>query len=572
MEFLRLVFDPKNLGVHISGLFKALTGPGKRFELFAWLLCGIVLLTLLNQGFSLATSSSSETLNEYPEQATFEVLQTSNTDFSPGKNPSEIEDSEFHRLDGRYVNLAEREFTWLKINLINHSSETVAADNSILVIKRNGVHQAAELYFQTQQTQTSGSSDWHKQIIQGSAVFHQHLVAGLPKDLISSTLYLKLSGRYLRADIAILDQQAFFKQLQNNAFSDGLFYGILALFIVYNLMLYVRLKIPSYLAYSGLLSVLALWFLSGQGWLAYLLPKIGEAQNKTVLLGSLLALAIAEFAKHYLQIKSLSQRLHQTIIVSQALLTCLLLSKLLLGSYLQGQVYQIGYSLGLLVILLIIVACLSSALLGVKNRRVAAWYYLIASGLFLLMLILMGLSAAALLNMRFSWQLLQITAVIEIVIYSAGLVAIYHQQQQKGQAMQAELTKAQAQLVKQLEISNSLKDKVLNKVIDPKLFPELAKITRFLPNVLYVQASGNYCQVVYKNSQRKQKIELECSLQNLIDSFGDEYFCRIHKSYLINPGQSFSLQRRTSADYDVNLVNELLPVGRKYLSELKGRL
>ncbi|NQY65835.1 MAG: LytTR family transcriptional regulator, partial [Alteromonadaceae bacterium] len=76
----------------------------------------------------------------------------------------------------------------------------------------------------------------------------------------------------------------------------------------------------------------------------------------------------------------------------------------------------------------------------------------------------------------------------------------------------------------------------------------------------------------YKKHNLSRKIELECSLQNLAESFGDKHFLRVHKSYLINPQHKYSLKRRTSADYDLLLLGEVIPVGRKYLSQVKLRI
>jgi len=98
----------------------------------------------------------------------------------------------------------------------------------------------------------------------------------------------------------------------------------------------------------------------------------------------------------------------------------------------------------------------------------------------------------------------------------------------------------------------------------------LAKVTDFLNDIIYVQASGSDCFVVYSENSHSRKIELKCNLQSLLDSFGQEHLIRVHKSYLVNPQQSMLLQRRTSADYDVNILGELIPVGRKHLNQIKA--
>jgi len=334
-------------------------------------------------------------------------------------------------------------------------------------------------------------------------------------------------------------------------------------------MLYLRLKTPSYLAYSIMLLLLGSWFLSGQGWLEYLLPEATYLKNMTVIIGGLLIVSIGEFAKHYLHIKTLSRRIYQVLVVAQLLLLLLLAVRLSLQDLLPSSVKQFAYGFGLLICFVIFIACFIAAIIGVNKQKTAAGYYLTATIMFFVMATIMGLSAGNIIDFHFSWPLLQATSAVEIIIFSAGLVSIYYQQQQNEMAIEIALQQAQHKLVKQLEISNELKDKVLNNVVDHKLFPELAKVTAFLPEIIYVQALGNECLVVYKKNHRKSKVELACNLQNLLESFDDEYLIRVHKSYLVNPLQPMSLQRRTSADYDLQLDKETVPVGRKYLNEVK---
>jgi hypothetical protein len=386
----------------------------------------------------------------------------------------------------------------------------------------------------------------------------------------SDSFYLKLQGRYLRASVFVFTNDQIFEDIQYSTFFNGLFFGMLALFTLYHLMLYLRLKEPSYLAYSAMLFLLGVWFLSGQGWLEYLLPNMSYWHNKTVFIGVLLVVAIAEFAKHYLQIKVLSLRLHKGLNITQLLLLLLAITRLSIGRFLPEQLNQIGYGLGLFASFLIFVGCFSAAILAVKKQVTAAWYYLTATVMFFLVASLMGLSAGNIISFDFSWQLLQTTSAIEIIIFSAGLVSIYYQQQQNELLIEQQLKQTQLKLVKALEVSNSLKDKILNNVVDHKLFPELAKMTDILTDIIYVQALGNDCLVVYRKNNRRIKIELACNLQSLLDGFGNEYLMRVHKSYLVNPQQPLILQRRTSADYDVNILNELIPVGRKHLNQVKA--
>jgi hypothetical protein len=470
----------------------------------------------------------------------------------------------FKPVKGNYVNLGKQNHLWLELTVERSPDNSNQTENAILVVKKNRIHTPLEIHY------LSKNKTWQKQIVQGNAQFHHNIVTRLPSDLSYNSFYLKLQGQYLRASLFVFTNDQFFEDIQYSTFFNGLFFGMLGLFTLYHFMLYLRLKEPSYLAYSAMLFLLGIWFLSGQGWLEYLLPNMSYLHNRTVFIGVLLVVAIAEFAKHYLQIKALSLRLYSGLNITQLLLLFLAITRLSVGKYLPEQVNQISYGIGLFVSFIIFVGCFSAAILAVKKQMAAAWYYLTATVMFFIVAIIMGLSAGNIISFNFSWPLLQLTSAIEIVIFSAGLVSIYYQQQQHELFIEQQLKQTQLKLVKQLEVSNTLKDKILNNIVDHQLFPELAKVTNLLADIIYVQALGNDCLVIYIKNNRRVKIELACNLQNLLDGFGNEYFMRVHKSYLINPQQSMSLQRRTSADYDVKISNELIPVGRKHLNQVKA--
>jgi hypothetical protein len=471
---------------------------------------------------------------------------------------------QFKPIKGNYVNLGNRDNLWLKLIVKDTPTHFNQIDNLILVLKKNRIHTPIELHYLTK------SNTWQKQIVQESPQFHHNIVTRLPSDISSDLLYLKLQGRYLRTSLFVFKNDDFFEDIQYSTFFSGLFFGMLGLFILYHLMLYLRLKEPSYLAYSAMLLLLGFWFLSGQGWLEYLLPNMYYLHNKTVFTGALLVVAIAEFAKHYLQIKTFSLWLYKGLKVTQLLLLLLALTRLTVGEYLTEQFNQIGYGIGLFISFIIFVGCFSAAILAVKKQIMAAWYYLTATVMFFIVSTIMGLSAGNIISFNFSWPLLQITSAIEIIIFSAGLVSIYYQQQQNELIIEEQLKQTQFRLVNALEVSNSLKDKILNNVVDHQLFPILAKVTDLLPDIIYVQALGNECLVAYEKNNRTAEMALSCNLQSLLDSFGSDYFMRVHKSYLVNPQQPMVLQRRTSADYDVKILNELIPVGRKHLHQIKA--
>ena len=463
---------------------------------------------------------------------------------------------------GNYVNLAKNHELWLKIDLTDLTITSL--QGYVFEIERNAIIRPAEIYYQTK------LETWQQKPLLSKPQYLNRLLTSFDENTVPQVIYLRLTGKYLRATINLYSGDGFLHNLQSSALYNGLYYGMLLLFILFNLVLYSRLKVTAYLAYCALLSSIFLLFASGQGWLAFLYPNsvLLNTLPPTVF-GMLMALASAEFAKQYLQIKTLSRKLHGVLTTLQIVLFVLLVGKIVLNDYLPQTVYFIAYGVGLLSILSIFVSCILAAVMSLKQHKNEAWYYLCATFVFFASAILMALSAGDLINVKFSWAVLQIASVLEFLIFSFGLLAIYQRQLSAKESTEIKLKTTQAELVKQLEFTNSLKDNILTNVVDPKLFTELAKITKILPDIRYVQSSGNDCLVVYKKHNLRRKIELECSMQNLAESFGDKHFLRVHKSYLINPQHNYSLKRRTSADYDLLLLGEVIPVGRKYLSQVK---
>jgi DMSO reductase anchor subunit len=291
-----------------------------------------------------------------------------------------------------------------------------------------------------------------------------------------------LNGKYLRASIKLFREDGFLHQVQSSALYDGVYYGMLLLFILLNLLLYSRLKIKVYFAYSALLASIFLLFASGQGWLTFLLPNLLILETITTnSLAMLLALASAAFAKQYLNIETLSPKINRLLTALQRVVLILLIAKLTLNDYLPQPLYFTAYGAALLAILLIFIGCTVAAVIGIQNNQREALYYLWTTIVFFVTAIVMGISAAALIKLKFSWQLLQLASIFEVLIFSLGLFGISQRHLNEKKLLEEQLNATQSSLVKQLEFSNSLKDTILTNTVEPALFPELAKITQILP-------------------------------------------------------------------------------------------
>jgi len=513
---------------------------------------------------TLPTSSANTDVLEIDLMGRISVFETAdNTQTieeisSPAKAPS------FRPIDDNYINLGKNPSLWLRIDLRSVGIKSLSG--YLLEIQRNNIIRPAAYYW-------SKSGVWRQQPLFAKPEHRNRLIAKFPENAEKNFLYIHLNGKYLRSSIKLFSEDGFLHQLQSSALYDGVYYGMLLLFILLNLLLYSRLKIKVYLAYSALLTSIFFLFASGQGWLTFLFPNLFILESITTnSLAMLLALASAVFAKQYLNIGALSPKLNRLLTALQRVVLILLIAKLTLNDYLPQPLYFTAYGAALLAILLIFISCTVAAVIGIQNNQREALYYLWATIVFFVTAIVMGMSAAALIKLKFSWQLLQLASIFEVVIFSLGLFGIYQRQLSEKRRLEEQLNTTQSALVKQLEFSNSLKDTILTNTVEPALFPELAKITPILPQIRYVQSLGNDCLVVYSDNNQKRKLELACNLQDLAQCFGDKHFLRVHKSYLINPQHHFSLKRRTSADYDLALYQDLIPVGRKYAKQVKSQI
>lgn len=470
---------------------------------------------------------------------------------------------EFIKQQSNYLNLGNHSFLWLQVKVGNVELSNLS--DHLLEFKRNNIETPIELFYKT-------AEGWQLQSMNSGTLFRLRTAANLPIQTTSNTFYLKLTGRYLRGSLHIYHQQAFLENIQTSALVDGIFYGCILFTLFYSLMLYSRLKANYYLAYSALLAVLVLFVASGQGWVKFLYPNLRELSIlHTTTFGLLLGLCIAEFAKQFLQLKSIVPLFHKVLSSLQIVIISLLFLKALSLQYASGTLHQIGFGIGWLALGLIIISSSWAAILSFKKGIKEAKYYIIATGLFFTVSIIMGLSAANIIALPFTWQLFQIATIIEVFIFSAGLAALYNRNEQKNKEISLALTTAENDLLKQLELSNTLKENMLKHVINPSLLPQLAQVSQLLTSILFVKASGNDCTVFTKHNGQIKKLAIECNLQNLLDCFGENFLIRVHKSYLINPTVVFTIQRRTSADYDLNIQGELIPIGRKYLAEIKQR-
>lgn len=392
------------------------------------------------------------------------------------------------------------------------------------------------------------------------------------------SLFIRIEAHYVQMPVHIWSFEDYVGKEQNQILTDGLFYGIVLAIIAYHILIFLAVRNRSYLAYALFLIAVMMIYLSGQGWLhAYLFSTrsfpFSELTHFTgPFSGWLLLLTGVHFTKDYLNLSQWAKRLDKILIGFQLL--TILIGVLAVFSLVFAQVFLFGilYNLGFVLAVMIIVVCFYAVIQGIRNQQATAKYYLLATSLQFLVSIFMILSAYHLIPSRFDWKALQFSSMLEMLIFSIGLSRQVKQIELDKQRYNQELLTVRGKMIEQLETINELKDKVLSKVIESRLYPELAKLFSVMNDVLYLQAIGNYSKVVFLNDGMEDEIEIQASLKDIETCFDNTIFLRIHKTYLIKIGLKLSLQRRSSADYDLISRYSVLPVGRKYYAEVKKQI
>nr|WP_283108278.1 7TM diverse intracellular signaling domain-containing protein [Shewanella electrodiphila] len=392
----------------------------------------------------------------------------------------------------------------------------------------------------------------------------------MPSSIESPVVYVQLSGRYLRGNVQLLNDSELIRQSKTDSIIDGVYFGILALFIFFNLIIYKVFNRVSHLSYSLLLTVTFIWIASGQGWISFFNEQLTTVPVFTPnSLGILFSFAIALFSRQFLQMKVINPKINKVLYYNQLLAIAFWFLYIVTYQSLPHFIFQLGYVLCSINTLVILLGSILGAIAGIYRGRNNAKLYLLAMIVLISVAISMSLSASGLVNISFSWRTFQLASVLEVIILSIGFVVEHYQKHRELEEIEHKIKDLESELKTYKIDTNSLKSNISDNLVDSQLIPVLAKVLPILPHLLWVKADGNYCVASYKNENSTDEQFIDCNLQLLLDSIGDEKLLRCHKSYLVNLSQPYQLTRRTSADYDLVIGEHRVPIGRKYLSMVR---
>ncbi len=486
------------------------------------------------------------------------IQRITQTDHSASFQPSSSSDLNFGNSTWPY---------WFKLEL---DPNNIDSGSYILEIQYGKVG-FIELYYQSE------SGEWHvqKQGIYSPAekqsLISRNFIFTLDTGALQEPVYLKVENGYLRLNFRLWKLPQFIENEQQTIFLDGLFYGFVLLVLLLNLIFFIFVRERTLLHYAVFLLCISLFYLSGQGWLdvAFSIRESSLVRFQTAFFGVLLSVFGIQFTRSYLKLDIYSPDISRILRFFQYFLPSVSVLAFIVLKF-KNQIPGRGtFGAGLLFVLFILLLCLIAALQGVKEKRELAIYYFVATVLFIVLAIVQILSSLQILSTGLHWRLLQWGSVIEMLIFSLGLSRYYRQMQRQRHQLQHELLKKERELGRQSEIADQLRDQILGNVIDPRLFPDLGRIASISGFILYIRAFGNSSEVCYLEEGETKELYLDCSLQSLAFYFGNDFFVRVHKSYLVNPKISFSFRRRSSADYDLIFEDHVLPVGRKFSKQVK---
>jgi len=393
----------------------------------------------------------------------------------------------------------------------------------------------------------------------------------LPKVSANTALFLELSGKYLRGQVAISDERQIVDNLKFDSAVSGAYYGIATLIILASLFVALLAHSVHYASYSFLLLVTAIWISAGEGWLLSFFPTSYSLPFFTAnSLGLMCLIALAMFSSQYLQIRVISKPLFQIQRWSQRYLIIVWLLYCVFFRKVPEALYQVVYAITVIVGLIVLIASFIGALASWRRGRNQAAYYLCGLAIFIIIGITQALSMAALINWQVNWHYIQFASLVEIFILGVGFIVWHQQQIEELSQVDAELNIKMKELeVAQLDIEQ-LKKNMCDNLVPANLTPQIAQVVSLLPNTIFIKASGNYSEVHTIKGNTFSETLIDCNLQTIEDALGQQRLVRCHKSYLILPTLPYQLTRRSSADFDLVLNGAKIPVGRKFLSHVRA--
>lgn len=276
-------------------------------------------------------------------------------------------------------------------------------------------------------------------------------------------VYLRVAGQSPKnIPLRVLERQTFTQHASADDVWYGMFFGVLVVMLLYNLVLFVTLRDWNYLIYVGIIFCTLSIFGSASGYASrYVWPTMPHLNFYfgRLMLG-LMAMSIALFSIRFLETKRYSKPMHYALL---SIFPIAILAMLLVATNVMSAAANNLISVGIPIFLLSGVVCLIK---GNKNAPyfVAAWTVYLAGGLSL------TLRNSGVLPFNFwTTHLAEIGAACETFLTAMALSSRYTRLRKENEEAQAALiNQLQENQLLQLKVTLELEGKVQERTREIK--------------------------------------------------------------------------------------------------------
>lgn len=371
----------------------------------------------------------------------FEYLVDPGNEFTPEQI---IHRKDFRELAKRIHNFGINSSSiWLRFRV---KSESLDDQRKFLVINNSGLDEAHFFLANGEKIlsyQMGGRVvDFHKKIIPTNKIAFELDLSGMQE----ADVYLKIksnNSKIFSAYIADLQQVNYKMNLQNILF--GVFTGILAGLIVYNLFLFIAFRDKVYILYT--IHTILIWFAKSSifGYTQELLWPSWEWMNvrSIVLFGSLTGISITLFAKEFLAISRYTPKLKIGITFLVGIFVFVVLDNIFFSQ-------MAGYRIYLLAIGLLSVFVWFIGFRVLRKGYLPARYFIIAWTVFAMgALVHISIELGLIPFSSFSVYILPLAATLQVILFSFALA-------DRKSILESEKEKEQYDIMKVLKQNESL--------------------------------------------------------------------------------------------------------------------
>ncbi|MCP4687264.1 MAG: SpoIIE family protein phosphatase [Desulfobacterales bacterium] len=365
--------------------------------------------------------------------------------------PSESEAPNFGYTDASY---------WIKFDLI-HVSERSGVEKVWLLelgyppIDRVTLHQPDERGAMRRREAGDLFPFDHREIRNRHFIFHVKT-----RSNVKQTLYLnaKTEG-VMEFPLVIWSQEAFAEKVNDEQFGFGFYYGLMAVMIIYNFLLFLSIRETTFLYYVLFILGYTIFqaSLGGQGF-EYLWPGSPWWANRAIpFFISFAGFWMAQFSRAFLRTGARAPRLDALLRVLMA-----------------GQVGMIvislaaPYSFAIKTVVFCTASLVAAVVIAVVHRlrqgSLAARYFLVAWGAFITGVMAIALKSFGLLPVSFFTEYaIQIGSAMGVILLSLALGDIINTERKEKIVARDKALKAQREAMESLKRADGLKSEFLAK-------------------------------------------------------------------------------------------------------------